>query len=208
MYYRIAKGKIELSKLREIDSVNGFFQYPKKEKVLKKKVVNQADINSHGIDTKKDVLLIGDDFKGIDYQISKCCNPIPGDKVFGFITIGQGIKIHRSNCQNAVHLMSKYAYRCIKATWKSKHEVERIAAIKIIGIDRMGLVNKLTEIISKENKVNMKSISFDTVDGVFEGHIRVLVLDTEHLELLTRKFEEIEGVQRVVRWDMQDDLDI
>ena len=111
--------------------------------------MNQADINSHGIDTKKDVLLIGDDFKGIDYQISKCCNPIPGDKVFGFITIGQGIKIHRSNCQNAVHLMSKYAYRCIKATWKSKHEVERIAAIKIIGIDRMGLVNKLTEIISK-----------------------------------------------------------
>lgn len=208
LYYRIAKGKIELSKLREIDSVNGFFQYPKKEKVSKKKVVDLADINSHGIDTKKDVLLIGDDFKGIDYQISKCCNPIPGDKVFGFITIGQGIKIHRSNCPNAVHLMSKYAYRCIKATWKSKHEVERIAAIKIIGIDRMGLVNKLTEIISKENKVNMKSISFDTVDGVFEGHIRVLVLDTEHLELLTRKFEEIEGVQRVVRWDMHDDLDI
>ena len=208
LYYRIAKGKIELSKLREIDSVNGLFQYPKKEKVSKKKVIDQADIKSHGIDTKKDVLLIGDDFKGIDYQISKCCNPIPGDKVFGFITIGQGIKIHRSNCPNAVHLMSKYAYRCIKATWKSKHEVERIAAIKIIGIDRMGLVNKLTEIISKENKVNMKSISFDTVDGVFEGHIRVLVLDTEHLELLTRKFEEIEGVQRVVRWDMQDDLDI
>ena len=208
LYYRIAKGKIELSKLREIDSVNGLFQYPKKEKVSKKKVIDQADIKSHGIDTKKDVLLIGDDFKGIDYQISKCCNPIPGDKVFGFITIGQGIKIHRSNCPNAVHLMSKYAYRCLKATWKSKHEVERIAAIKIIGIDRMGLVNKLTEIISKENKVNMKSISFDTVDGVFEGHIRVLVLDTEHLELLTRKFEEIEGVQRVVRWDMQDDLDI
>jgi GTP diphosphokinase / guanosine-3',5'-bis(diphosphate) 3'-diphosphatase len=72
----------------------------------------------------------------------------------------------------------------------------------------MGLVNKLTEIISKENKVNMKSISFDTIDGVFEGHIRVLVLDTEHLELLTRKFEEVEGVQRVVRWDMQDELDI
>lgn len=208
LYIRIAKGKVELSKLREIDSVNGFFQYPKKEKVSKKKVVDQAAIYSHGIDTKKDVLLIGDDFKGIDYQISKCCNPIPGDKVFGFITIGQGIKIHRSNCPNAVHLMSKYAYRCITATWKSKHEVERIAAIKIVGIDRMGLVNKLTEIISKENKVNMKSISFDTVDGVFEGHIRVLVLDTEHLELLTRKFEEIEGVQRVVRWDMQDDLDI
>ena len=209
LYYRIAKGKIELSKLREIEISNGVFRYPKKDVKPKRKVIDEESINSQGINTKKDIILIGDDFKGFDYQMSNCCNPIPGDFVFGFITISQGIKIHRSNCPNSVHLMSKYAYRCIKATWKSKHEVERVAAIKIIGIDRLGLVNKLTEIISKENKVNMKSISFDTTDGIFEGHIRVLVLDTEHLELLTRKFEEIEGVQRVVRWDTQDiDIDL
>ena len=209
LYYRIAKGKNELSKLREIEISNGVFRYPKKDLKPKRKVIDEASINSQGINTKKDIILIGDDFKGFDYQMSNCCNPIPGDNVFGFITISQGIKIHRSNCPNSVHLMSKYAYRCIKATWKSKHEVERVAAIKIIGIDRMGLVNKLTEIISKENKVNMKSISFDTTDGIFEGHIRVLVLDTKHLELLTRKFEEIEGVQRVVRWDTEDfDIDI
>ena len=141
--------------------------------------------------------------------MSKCCNPIPGDKVFGFITISQGIKIHRNNCPNSIHLMSKYAYRCLKAKWKAQREVERLAAIKIVGIDRIGLVNKLTEIISKENKVNMKSISFDTVDGVFEGHISVLVLDTKHLELLIRKFEEVEGVQKVIRWDAKDiDIDL
>jgi GTP pyrophosphokinase len=105
--------------------------------------------------------------------------------------------------------MSNYAYRCLKAKWKSQGEVERLAAIKIIGIDRIGLVNKLTEIISKESKVNMKSISFDTNDGVFEGHISVLVLDTNHLELLIQKFVEVEGVQRVVRWDTKDtDIDI
>ena len=209
LYFRIAKGKIELAKLREIEVVNGVLQYPKKDQKLRRKSIDEASINSHGIDTKKDIILVGDDFKGFDYQMSKCCNPIPGDKIFGFITISQGIKIHRSNCPNSVHLMSNYAYRCLKAKWKSQGEVERLAAIKIIGIDRIGLVNKLTEIISKENKVNMKSISFDTNDGVFEGHISVLVLDTNHLELLIQKFEEVEGVQRVVRWDTKDtDIDI
>ena len=204
LYFRIAKGKIELSKIRDIQAVNGIFQYPKKENVVKRKAVDEASINSHGIDAKRDIILIGDDFKGFEYQMSKCCNPIPGDKVFGFITISQGIKIHRNNCPNSIHLMSKYAYRCLKAKWKAQREVERLAAIKIVGIDRIGLVNKLTEIISKENKVNMKSISFDTVDGVFEGHISVLVLDTKHLELLIRKFEEVEGVQKVIRWDAKD----
>jgi GTP pyrophosphokinase len=100
--------------------------------------------------------------------------------------------------------MSKMAYRCIKAKWKSDKLVEREAAIKIIGIDQIGLVNKLTEIISKENNVNMKSISFDTEDGIFEGKIKVMVYDTEHLELLMQKFEQVEGVQNVSRWDAQE----
>ena len=205
LYFRIAKGKIEVSKLRELDVINGLF-ISKKEQGLKPKALDAASINSHGIDIKKDTIIIGDDFKGFDYQLSKCCNPIPGDKVFGFITISQGIKIHRTNCPNSVQLMSKFAYRCLKAQWKSQQLVERIAAIKIVGIDGIGLVNKLTDIISKENNINMKSISFDTNDGVFEGHIKVLVLDTNHLELLTQKFEEVEGVQKVIRWDTEDEI--
>ncbi len=205
LYFRIAKGKIEVSKLRELDVVNGLF-ISKKEQGVKPKALDAASINSHGIDIKNDTIIIGDDFKGFDYQLSKCCNPIPGDKIFGFITISQGIKIHRSNCPNSVQLMSKFAYRCLKAQWKSQQLEERIAAIKIIGIDGIGLVNKLTDIISKENNINMKSISFDTNDGVFEGHIKVLVLDTNHLEQLTQKFEEVEGVQKVIRWDTEDEI--
>jgi GTP pyrophosphokinase len=177
-------------------------QYVKKEAV-KKSSKSDYKLLKEGINTNSDTILIGDDFKGFDYQIAKCCNPIPGDKVFGFITISDGIKIHRNNCPNAVHLMSKLAYRCIKARWKSDKLIERVAAIKIIGIDQLGLVNKLTEIISKQNNVNMKSISFETEDGVFEGRIKVMVYDTEHLEQLTRKFEEVEGVQRVTRWDTE-----
>jgi GTP pyrophosphokinase len=96
-------------------------------------------------------------------------------------------------------------YRCIKARWKSQELIERLAAIKINGIDSIGLVNRLTEIISNQHNVNMKSISFETEDGIFEGRIKVMVYDTEHLEQLMRKFEQVDGVQRVVRWDLQEE---
>ena len=146
-----------------------------------------------------------EDFKNIQYQMARCCNPIPGDDIFGFITINEGIKVHRTNCPNAENLLSKMDYRCIKARWKSQELIERLAAIKINGIDSIGLVNRLTEIISNQHNVNMKSISFETDDGIFEGKIKVMVYDTEHLEQLMRKFEQVEGVQRVIRWDLQED---
>jgi GTP pyrophosphokinase len=203
LYFRIAKGKIDLAKLREFEVNNGVLQFTKKEPV--KKILEEFS-KPESFDLKSDTILIGDDFKGFDYQLAKCCNPIPGDKVFGFITVGDGIKIHRFNCPNAMHLMSKMAYRCIKAKWKSDKMVERVAAIKIVGIDQMGLVNKLTDIISKQENVNMKSISFETEDGVFEGKLKVMVFDTEHLEQLIRKFEAVEGVQRVSRWDTEEEI--
>ena len=208
LYFRIAKGKIDLTKLREIDQVSGLFKVVKKVSVRKKKSIKDYESEFVSLDSKKATLQIGDDFKGFDYQMGKCCNPIPGDRVFGFITVSSGIKIHRFNCPNAVNMMSKMAYRCIKARWKSDDMVERIAALKIIGIDQFGLVNKITEIISNQININMKSISFDTNDGVFEGRIKVLVYDTGHLEQLTREFEQVEGVKRVVRWDEEDsDID-
>ncbi|MCF8417077.1 MAG: RelA/SpoT family protein, partial [Crocinitomicaceae bacterium] len=201
LYFRIAKGKIDLSKLRDIDVQHGMMQVVKK--VSAPKVKHQENIYPK-INTKEDAIIIGEDFKNIQYQLSKCCNPIPGDNVFGFITISEGIKIHRYNCPNAEHLMSKMAYRCIKARWQSQELVERVAAIKITGIDNLGLVNRLTEIISNQHNVNMKSISFETEDGIFEGKIRVLVFDTEHLEQLMAKFEQVDGVQRVMRWDVEE----
>ena len=204
LYFRIAKGKIDLAKLRELEVNKGILQFTKKEPV--KKLLEEFS-KPESIDLNSDTILIGDDFKGFDYQLSKCCNPIPGDKVFGFVTVSDGIKIHRFNCPNAVNLMSKLAYRCIKAKWKSEKLVERLAAIKIVGIDHLGLVNQLTDIISKQENVNMKSISFETQDGIFEGRLKVMVYDTEHLEQLMQKFEQVEGVQNVSRWDIQENLE-
>ncbi|NBV09297.1 MAG: bifunctional (p)ppGpp synthetase/guanosine-3',5'-bis(diphosphate) 3'-pyrophosphohydrolase [Flavobacteriia bacterium] len=206
LYFRVAKGKIDLNKIREIDDLNGMLQLSRKDSVLLKKGKELPSGKGTGIDPKNDIIYIGEDFKGLDYQLANCCNPIPGDNVFGFITLNQGIKIHRSDCPNSVHLMSKYAYRCMKAIWKSAKMEERLAAIRIVGIDQIGLVNRLTEIISKENKVNMKSIHFDTHDGVFEGKIQVMVFDTEHLEQLMQKFQELEGIQRVSRLDSEDEM--
>jgi len=202
-YFRIAKGKLDLSRLREIENVGGTLQFDKKSGQNKDR--HESEIIPK-INKKEDTIIIGQDFKNIQYQIARCCNPIPGDDVFGFITMSEGIKIHRINCPNAEHLLSKMATHCIKARWTSQEMVERVAGIRINGIDQIGLVNRLTEIISKEYNVNMKSISFETEDGIFEGKINVLVYDLDHLEKLMHKFEQVEGVQRVARWDKKEDV--
>lgn len=194
LYFRIAKGKIDLKKLREIENINGLLQSDKPKSTRKK----SKEIYEK-IDKKDDTIVIGEDFKNIDYKLSQCCNPIPGDAVFGFVTISEGIKIHRNSCPNAEHLMSKMAYRCLKAKWKATEIRENIAAITVYGIDRVGIVNQLTQIISNEHNVNMRSISFETNDGIFEGKMTVMVYDTEHLSSLMGKFEQVEGVQRVMR---------
>jgi guanosine-3',5'-bis(diphosphate) 3'-pyrophosphohydrolase len=197
LYFQIAKGKIDLSKLREIENKAGILHLEKKIAKPRKARKNDGAISK--VNQKADTIIIGEDFKDIDYRMAACCSPIPGDDVFGFITISEGIKIHRYNCSNAEHLMSKMAYRCIKARWKSKERKENLASIVVRGIDRMGIVNRITEIISNQHNVNMKSISFETEDGIFEGNMKVMVYDTEHLNQLMTKFEQVEGVQRVSR---------
>jgi guanosine-3',5'-bis(diphosphate) 3'-pyrophosphohydrolase len=202
-YFRIAKGKLDLTRLREIENIGATLQFDKKSGQNKDRHENEIIPK---INKKDDTIIIGQDFKNIQYQMARCCNPIPGDDVFGYITMSEGIKIHRINCPNAEHLLSKMATHCIKARWTGQEMVERVAGIRINGIDQIGLVNRLTEIISKEYNVNMKSISFETEDGIFEGKINVLVYDLDHLEKLMHKFEQVEGVQRVARWDKKEDL--
>ena len=122
-------------------------------------------------ENKADILFLNDNGIGMDYKLAPCCSPIKGDDVFGFLSINDGIKIHRSNCPNAMDLLSRYQYRVIKAKWSSQVERESLAFIRFEGIDDIGLVNNITSTISRQLDVNMKSISFESDDGIFTGKI-------------------------------------
>ena len=201
LYYRIAKENIDLNKFTGYEIKNGdihFAQQPT-EKI---KTVEQLVEQSSRI-KKDDLLILGDDLKQIEYKLSPCCSPIPGDDVFGFVTINEGIKIHRITCPNAVQLMSNYGYRVVKARWKSKELIEFMAGIHFKGIDDVGLVNNITSVISKELNINMRSISFESHDGIFEGKVFVYVHDAAHLDKLIQNLKQIPGVQSVVRIDNQ-----
>ncbi len=146
-----------------------------------------------------DTLFIGDDMQEIDYTLARCCNPIPGDDVFGFLTVNEGIKVHRNTCPNAQQLLSSYGNRVIKARWSSQLAQSYLVTIKLGGIDRVGMIQDISKVISGELHINMRGLSVDTFDGIFEGTIRVYVFDTKHLDILIHKLEEIDGVDSVSR---------
>jgi len=203
LFYRIAIGNIDVKHLKDFHQENGKIAH--KSGNLKKHdsaaSLEQLVTAARG---KSDMLVIGESLEKIDYKLSPCCSPIPGDNVFGFITINEGIKIHRVNCPNAIQLLSNYAYRVVKAKWTSKELISFLAGIKITGIDEVGIVNNITKIISNELNVNMRSISFDTNDGTFEGTIMVFVQDTNHLTELMKKLKTVNGVLNVNRIDGKD----
>jgi guanosine-3',5'-bis(diphosphate) 3'-pyrophosphohydrolase len=152
----------------------------------------------------EDILLIGEDMDVVDYKLAKCCTPIPGDEVFGFVTVNEGIKIHRTTCPNATELLANHGNRVVKAKWTSQHEVAFLTGLKVRGTDRVGLINDVTKIISDELKVNMSSMSIHTDSGIFEGEIMLYVNDTRHLEQLINKLEQVEGVVKVSRFDSKE----
>jgi GTP pyrophosphokinase len=197
LFYRAALGNVDV---KEIKAFVKFKETPavKTHKKSDTAKLEQLVTNARG---RSDMLVIGDDMQKLDYKLSPCCNPIPGDDVFGFITVSEGIKIHRVNCPNAIKLLSNYAYRVVKAKWTNDQLISFLAGIKIIGTDEIGIVNNITKVISSENSVNMRSINFDTEDGMFEGTIMVYVHDTKHLNHLIERLKQVKGVNRIERID-------
>ncbi len=195
--YGVEAGKFDLKRLAKLKSINGEIIYrPRKKK--RGKGIEELVTNLRG---KTDLLVLGQDMKNIQYELSTCCNPIPGDDVFGFVTVDRGIKIHRTSCPNAIQLLSNYAYRIVQAKWINQESIAFLVGMEITGIDEVGIVNTITKIISEELNVNMRSISFDTNDGIFEGRIMAFVHDTNHLTNLMSKLRKVEGVNRVRRID-------
>lgn len=199
LFYNVAKGDIDIKNLRE---------YATNEKI-NEPVQNQFNTHISGlvekIDKKNaDTILIGDDYQKVDYTLAPCCNPIPGDDIFGFLTVNDGIKIHRTSCPNASKLMANYGYRILKAKWaSSKQETSFLTGIRIVGIDDVGLVNKLTTVISQEFKVNIRSLSISSNEGIFEGNIMVNVNNLEQLDKLINHLHEVAGITSVSRYESE-----
>lgn len=207
-YYRIAKGLITN------DQIKAYFKDEGKKSWYQSLTNRLTRKSSSKKDSKptvedliqkynpsKDMLLIGDSMEKLDYKLSPCCNPIPGDEVFGFVTVSEGIKIHKTTCPNAVSLLSNYAYRIVKAKWVNSESLAFLAGIMVRGFDDVGIVNKITRLISNQMKVNMRSLNFDTNDGIFEGKITLFVSDTRHLNELMEKIKNVTGVIAVERMD-------
>ena len=199
LFYQVARGKFVLTDLKELQVKNGRLVLPKVKHAADERSLEEVVAEIRGHD--HGALSLGDDLQRIDYKLSPCCNPIAGDDVFGFITMNEGIKIHRVNCPNAVQLMSNFAYRIVKARWKGKDTVEFLAGIRFSGIDDVGLVNKITTIISHEHNVNMRAISFESHGGIFDGKVMAYVHDTDHLNSLMDKLKRVRGVRIVERVD-------
>jgi GTP pyrophosphokinase len=149
---------------------------------------------------QEDYLIIDNRLSKVVYKLAKCCNPIYGDEVFGFVTVSEGISIHRLNCPNAAQLISKYGYRVVKAQWsETEQQIYLPATIRITGIDEMGILSRISEVISNDLKVNIRSVSVESNDGMFEGSITLLVKDTAHLEVLIKRIMKIKGILGVSR---------
>ncbi|TVQ92058.1 MAG: bifunctional (p)ppGpp synthetase/guanosine-3',5'-bis(diphosphate) 3'-pyrophosphohydrolase [Bacteroidetes bacterium] len=206
LYYDFAIDKLDIKDLKNYLSdqdKGGIFSILKNPfaKGAKSEALEKEGIDPirQKLKEKPDTLLIGDGLEALDYTLSPCCNPIPGDDVFGFVTINEGIKIHRNNCPNAVQLMSKFAYRIIKAKWYTGKSIAFLSGIKIRGIDDMGILNNLTNLISSEYNLNIRSINIDSNAGTFEGTVMIYVNDTQHLNNLIGKIKKIKGVKQVSR---------
>ncbi|MDG5491483.1 bifunctional (p)ppGpp synthetase/guanosine-3',5'-bis(diphosphate) 3'-pyrophosphohydrolase [Psychroserpens sp. SPM9] len=198
LFYRVGIGTIDNTMLKEYASSrsNVFMSYIKSK--IRKPTV-PPDIDKDEITSKYDQLVFGKEEEKLDYKLSSCCNPIPGDPVFGFLTINDGIKVHKKNCPNALSMQSNYAYRIMQAKWIDSTQQEFATQIKLSGIDNLGLVNNITQVISSNMHVNMKSISFETDDGVFSGKINVIVPNNTMLKKLIDNLKKINGIDKVTR---------
>jgi GTP pyrophosphokinase len=137
------------------------------------------------------------------YSLANCCKPIPGDDVFGFITTGEGMKIHRTNCPNAARLMANYAHRVVKTKWAKNKEISFLTGLKIIGLDDVGVIHKITNLISGEMKFNIAAMTIEAQEGIFEGKIKIFVHDKDELDELVKQLLDLPGIDRVDRFDAE-----
>lgn len=200
LFYRVGTGTIDNQQLKGYASqkTNTLFNFFK-SKIKRNGTTTAETVQKDEINRNYDLLVFGTDQEKLDYKLASCCNPIAGDDVFGFVTINEGIKVHRKDCPNAISLQSNYAYRIINAKWIDSTQEEFKAVLHITGMDSLGLTNELTRVISNNMHVNIQSISLSSEAGIFKGKISVVVQNNTILKRLIENIKKIEGIEKIVR---------
>ncbi|HEV7330650.1 MAG TPA: bifunctional (p)ppGpp synthetase/guanosine-3',5'-bis(diphosphate) 3'-pyrophosphohydrolase [Flavisolibacter sp.] len=199
LYYALSVKSMDLKELKEFKVIGDRLEAPRPVKVLEPKPEYNPSL------PKKDTELIifGESSDKIVYNLANCCKPIPGDDVFGFVTTGKGLTIHRTNCPNAAKLMANYGHRIVKTKWAKNKEISFLTGLRIIGMDDVGIVNKITSIISGELRINISAITIESKEGLFEGSIKLFVHDKEELEELVKRLKSLNGIHSVERFETE-----
>lgn len=202
LLFKIATKTIDLKELKLFQVIGDKIEAPKPVNL-------SAEINLENptlkAASKKDseLIIFGESSDKIKYTLGKCCNPIPGDDVFGFVSTGKGLIIHRNNCPNATQLLANYGHRVVKTKWAKNKEISFLTGLSIIGLDDVGVVNKITNIISGELKINIAALTIESTEGLFKGTIKVYVHDKDELEELVTRIKSLNGIQQVIRFDTE-----
>ena len=203
LFYLVAVKNIDLKELKDFKVIGDRIEAPRPVRVHTEKL--DFVPNQHAGGRKEaELVIFGESSDKIVYNLANCCKPIPGDDVFGFVTTGKGLTIHRTNCPNAAKLMANYGHRVVKTKWAKNKEISFLTGVKIVGLDDVGVVNKITNLISGELKINISALTIEAREGLFEGNIKLYVHDKEELDRLVQSLLNLPGIESVERYDMED----
>lgn len=204
LFYQVAVKNLDLKELKEFKVTGDKIEPPKPIKVIPE---HKGEIIPHHqamARKETELIIFGESSDKIVYNLANCCKPIPGDDVFGFVTTGKGLTIHRTNCPNAAKLLANYSHRVVKTKWAKNKEISFLTGLKIVGMDDVGVVNKITNLISGELKINIAAITIEANEGLFEGNIKLYVHDKEELDHLVQSLKDLSGIESVERYDTED----
>ncbi len=204
LFYAVAVGSLDLKELKNFSVHGDKLHQPAKEiKLESRSLISEDEVKHHKPAKGAELIIFGESSDRIKYKLAQCCQPIPGDDVFGFITSGEGLKIHRTDCPNAAQLLANYGHRVVKTKWAKNKEISFLSGVRLTGLDDVGVIQKITNVISGELNMNMRSISIDSRDGTFEGNIMVFVHDREELDALCQALGNLQGITKVERLEAQ-----
>ncbi len=204
LLYDIAIKKIDLKELKDFTASGDRLFFPKPVKTETEAKHHEHDHGAKTFDKKDSELIIfGESSDRIQYTLANCCKPIPGDDVFGFVTTGEGLKIHRTNCPNAARLMANYGHRIVKTKWAKNKEISFLTGLKIVGLDDVGVIHKITNLISGEMRFNISAMTIEAKDGIFQGNVKIFVHDKDELDELCDRLLSLPGIEKVVRYDTE-----